>query len=118
MKSDQRAILDVTSELEAKVEHCRVLGVGMGGSVLMRVNTRRRAQSVGDWQVQYLLKIYEHLAAATPCDAPRLSTPTETHGEPGRYWVWARDPATGRTTERVLVRVVGQPELAVNLFVP
>ena len=29
---DQRLILDVTSELEAKVEHCRVLGVGMGGS--------------------------------------------------------------------------------------
>jgi hypothetical protein len=115
---DQRLILDVTSELEAKVEHCRVLGVGMGGSVLMRVNTRRHAQSVGDWQVQYLLKIYEHIASATPLTFPRLSTPTETRVEPGRYWVWARDPATGRTSERVLVRVVGQPELAVDLFVP
>ena len=115
---DQSLILDVTSELEAKVEHCRVLGVGMGGSVLIRVNTRRRAQSVGDWQVQYLLKIYEHIAAVTPLTFPRLSTPTETRVEPGRYWVWARDPATGRTTERVLLRVAGQPELAVDLVVP
>ena len=115
---DQRLILDVTSELEAKVEHCRVLGVGMGGSVLIRVNTRRSAQSVGDWQVQYLLKIYEYITAATPLTFPRLSTPTETRVEPGRYWVWARDPTTGRTTERVLVRVAGQPELAVDLVVP
>ena len=115
---DPRFIQDVTSELEAKVEHCRALGVGMGGSILMRVNTRSRAQSVGDWQVQYLLKIYEHIAGAAPLTFPRLSTPTETRMEPGRYWVWARDPATGRTSERVLVRVAGQPELAVDLAVP
>ena len=115
---DQRVLLDVTSELEAKVEHCRLLGVGMGGSVLMRVHTRRGGQSVGGWQVQYLLKIYEHIPSPTPATFPILSTPTEARVEPGRYWVWARDPATGRTTDRVLLRVVGQSELAVDLFVP
>jgi hypothetical protein len=31
---------DVANELEAKVEHCRVTGVGMGGSVMLKVDTR------------------------------------------------------------------------------
>ena len=42
----------------------------------------------------------------------RPSTPTEPRLEPGRYWVWARNPATGRTSERALVRVAGQNDSA------
>jgi len=37
---------DITDELEAKVDHCRTLGIGMGGSVQLRVNTRRGSTSV------------------------------------------------------------------------
>ena len=109
---------DVAAELEAKVEHCRLLGIGMGGSVLLSVNTRRGPQTVGDWQVVYLLKVYEHVEGATPTVFPSLSSPTEAALEPGRYWLWARDPTTGRTSERALVRVLGRSQLAVDLPVP
>jgi hypothetical protein len=109
---------DVAAELEAKVEHCRLLGIGMGGSVLLKVNTRRGPQTVADWQVVYLLKVYEHVDGATPTVFPSLSTPTEAALEPGRYWLWARDPTTGRTSDRALVRVLGRSELAVDLPVP
>jgi hypothetical protein len=109
---------DVTSELEAKVDHCRTLGIGMGGSVVLRVSTRRGPQTVSDWQVFYLLKIYEHVSTAAPVTFPALSTPTETRLDPGRYWLWARDPSTGRTSERTLIRVAGQTAFQVDLPVP
>ena len=109
---------DLADELEAKVEHCRLLGVGMGGSIVLRINTRRPTGPAPDLQVMYLLKIYEHVKGGSPVTFPRLSTPTEATLEPGRYLVWARDPATGRTSERALVRVVGQKELLVDLPVP
>jgi hypothetical protein len=32
---------DITQELQAKVDHCRTRRIGMGASVLLRVNTRR-----------------------------------------------------------------------------
>jgi hypothetical protein len=120
LRLDRRSAVmdDVAAELEAKVEHCRSLGIGMGGSVQLRVNTRRGPQTVGDWQVVYLLKVYEHVKGATPTVFPSLSTPTEASLEPGRYWLWARDPSTGRTSERALVRVLGRSQLDVDLPVP
>jgi hypothetical protein len=120
LRTDPRSVIadDVADELDAKVEHCRQLGIGMGGSVLLSVNTRRGSQTVRDWQVFYLLKIYEHVKAASPTVFPSLSTPTQSALEPGRYWLWARDPSTGRTSERALVRVAGQTQLQVDLPVP
>jgi hypothetical protein len=115
--SGAEAVEDVTRELEAKVQHCRSLGVGMGGSVLLKVNTRRAAQVVGDWQVLYLLKFDEWLKAP-PRNFLRVSSPTEMNVEPGRYWIWARDPTTGATSDRVLVEVAGQKELLLDLPVP
>jgi len=38
---DAKTIEDVTADLEAKVEHCRKTGVGMGGQVNLVVNTVR-----------------------------------------------------------------------------
>ena len=111
-------IEDVLAELEAKVDHCKLLGIGMGGSVVLRINTRRPSGPVGNWQVLSLLKIYERVNGASPVTFPKLSTPTESRLDPGRYWIWAREPATGRTTEPTLVRVVGQKELLVDLPVP
>ena len=120
MRTDRRSEVmdDVADELEAKVEHCRLLDIGMGGSVLLHVNTRRGPQTVGDWQVLYLLKVYEHAKGAAPAVFPSLSTPTRAALEPGRYWLWARDPSTGRTSERALVRVLGRTELQVDLPIP
>ena len=109
---------DVTSELEAKVEHCRRLGLGMGGTVMLKVNTRRGGDTVGDWEVLYLLKIYERVSGASPENFPTLSSPAEARVEPGRYWLWARDPTTGRSSDRALVKVAGQPEVRVDLPVP
>jgi hypothetical protein len=120
MTTDRRSAVmdDVADELEAKVEHCLQLGIGMGGSVLLNVSTRRGPQTVGDWQVLYLLKVYEYVKGADPTVFPTLSTPTRTALEPGRYWLWARDPSTGRTSERALVRVVGRTELQIDLPIP
>lgn len=109
---------DVTDELEAKIDHCRALGIGMGGSVVLRVNTRRGAATVNNWQVFYLLKIYETAPGTAPNTFATLSAPAETRLEPGRYWIWARDPATGRTSERALFRISGKKEFQVDLPVP
>jgi len=90
----------------------------MGGSVVLRVNTRRQSQTINNWQVLYLLKIYEGARGTAPTTFPTLSAPAETRLEPGRYWIWARDPATGRTSERALVRVSGKQEFRIDLPVP
>jgi hypothetical protein len=108
---------DVTRELEAKVQHCRALGVGMGGAVALKVNTRRGGSVVGDWQVQYLLKFDEWLKTP-PRTFPRVSSPTDARVEPGRYWIWARDPVSGRTSGRMLVEVAGRADMLVDLPVP
>jgi hypothetical protein len=109
---------DVTADLEAKVDHCRALGVSMGGQVMLRVNTLRAAAPVGNWRVQALPKLYERVVGTTPRQFLRVSTPTEMALEPGRYWVWAQDPVTGRTSERVLVRVAGKQQLELDLIIP
>lgn len=110
-------VQDVTDELATKVEHCRRLGIGMGGFVRMTVNTRRAGRVVGEWEVLYQLKFDEWLKTP-PRNFLRLSSPTDMNVEPGRYWIWARDAATGRTSDRVLVEVAGQQQLAVDLPVP
>jgi hypothetical protein len=111
------AIEDLIRELETKVAHCRALGIGMGGSVTLRVNTRRRGAVVPEWQVLYLLKFDEWLKTP-PRTFPRVSSPTEATLEPGRYWIWARDPATGTISERVLIEVAGATSLLVDVLVP
>jgi hypothetical protein len=114
---DPLVIEDITRELEAKVHHCQTLGVGMGGSVALRVNTRRRGAVIPEWQVLYLLKFDEWLKTP-PRTFPRVSSPTDASLEPGRYWIWARDPSTGTMSERVLVEVVGTASLLVDVPVP
>jgi hypothetical protein len=116
--SDPRVMVDITNDLEAKVQHCRDLRIGMGGTVVLRVNTRRGDENVRNLQVKYLLKFYEAVPGAQPGTFPRLSSPTDTPLEPGRYWVWAVDPATGRTSSRTLVRLSGQRQLVVDVPVP
>src|SRR5262249_44468059 len=52
---------DITREVEAKVAHCKRLGIGMGGLVGITVNTKRGGRVVGDWEVLYQLKFDEWL---------------------------------------------------------
>jgi len=108
---------DITRELEAKVAHCKRLGIGMGGLVGITVNTKRGGRVVSDWEVLYQLKFDEWLKTA-PRNFLRLSSPTGMNVEPGRYWIWARESATGRTSERLLVELTGQAQFAVDLPVP
>jgi len=109
---------DIADELAAKVDHCETLDIGMGGSVALRVNPRRGAQTVNNWQVFYLLKIYERASNASATAFATLSAPATARLEPGRYWIWARDPMTGRTSERTLLKIAGKQELSVDLPVP
>jgi hypothetical protein len=112
---DAKVLTDIAEDLHLKVQHCRDLRIGMGGSVLLKVNTRRGDGNVRNLQVRYLLKFYETAAAAQPGTFPRLSSPTEAALEPGRYWVWAFDPATGRDSTRTLVRVAGRRQMEVDV---
>jgi hypothetical protein len=111
-------IEDIADELEAKVDHCEELSIGMGGSVALRVNTRRGSDTVNNWQVFSLLKIYERAAGVSAPAFATLSAPAETQLEPGRYWIWARDPVTGRTSERTLFKIAGKQEFSLDLPVP
>lgn len=113
----EEVVEDVTRDLELKVQHCRTLGVGMGGTVLLKVNTRRGGLVVSDWQVLYLLKFDEFLKT-DPRSFLRVTSPADMNLEPGRYRIWALDPATGKTSNRVLVDVSGQKELTLDLPVP
>jgi hypothetical protein len=113
-----QVVADVTADLEAKVEHCRKLGIGMGGLVTVRVNTVRAGQPISNLRVQALLKIYEHVNGSEPRAFLRVSSPTQMDLEPGRYWVWALDPSTKTASERVLISVTGQKELVLDLTVP
>lgn len=112
--SDQ-VLHDIAEDLSLKVEHCRALKIGMGGGVKLIVNTRRGNGSVANLQVRYLLKFYETATGVEPGTFARLSSPTDGTLPPGRYWVWAVDPATGRTSTRTLVRAAGQKELVVDV---
>jgi hypothetical protein len=65
-----------------------------------------------------LLKFYERAGAGSALAFPTLSAPAVTRLDPGRYWLWARDPSTGRTSERSLLKVSGQQEFSIDLPVP
>ena len=116
-KPSKEVIEDVTSELEAKVDHCRAVGIGMGGTVILKINTLRAGKPVPNLRVQAMLKIFERLENAAPRNSARVSSPAEMTLEPGRYWLWAVDEATGAKSERVLHAVTGQKELLVDLTI-
>jgi ankyrin repeat protein len=116
-KEPPAALEDVAEELRAKVDHCRITGIGMGGTVRLLVHTRRGSEKVDNLQVFYLLKIFEN-TQVTPGAFPRWSSPTQEPLEPGRYWLWARDPVSRRSSDRVLVKLSGRDEITVDLPVP
>ena len=117
-KPSKDVIDDVTSELQAKVEHCRVLGIGMGGTVTLKINTLRAGKPVPNLRVQALLKIFERFENIPPRNSARVSSPAEMTLDPGRYWLWAVDEATGAKSERVLHAVIGQKALLIDLTIP
>ena len=78
---------DVAAELETKAEHARQSG-SVGGTIQVRVSTRRGSESIPNWQVLHVLKIFDP-QTSQPTAFPALSTPTQTNMPPGRYWIWA-----------------------------
>jgi hypothetical protein len=115
---DIRTVTDIEADLEAKIDHCRRLGIGMGGLVTLRVNTLRDGKPVGNWRVHALLKFFERTKGAESRTSLRVSSPVDMPLEPGRYLVWAVDEATGRMTRRLPVTVAGQNELVYDLTLP
>jgi hypothetical protein len=129
---------DVTVDLDAKTEHSMrassatsssgppggttgTTGAAppkIGGLVTLTVNTLRNGQPISNLRVQALLKLYEHVQGSEPRTFLRVSSPTQMDLEPGRYWVWALDPSTSQTSQRVLVTVLGSNELVLDLTVP
>ena len=87
-------------DLEAKVAHCRRLKIGMGGTVVLRVNTRRDGVDVKNLEVQYIPKFFEFVKGATATSFPGASSPVERPVPPGRYVLWAISPRTGERSAR------------------
>jgi hypothetical protein len=109
----------VAEDMAIKVEHCRALGIGLGGLVAVRAHTLRDASTDAGWQVVYLRKLLESLPGAEPQPFPRLSSPSEDSLAPGRYWVWARRPGTPEQSERMLLTVgAGRTSMDVDIPLP
>lgn len=92
-------------DLSSKLEFCRSTNTGLGGKVHLRVRTMKGDKEVRNWRVFYLPKILENQAAGEPF--PAYSSPTEFPLSPGRYLVWAKNPASGAEGERSVVRLGG-----------
>jgi hypothetical protein len=108
----------VADDLEIKLETCKAAGRGLGGRINVRVNTRRGTVEVRGLQVFFVAKIFESNAEENAEPFPRFSSPTENQLAPGRYLFWARDPATHKTGERMIVRAAGVQDIGLDLPVP
>jgi hypothetical protein len=109
----------LADDLEVKLEHCIASGGRLGGAVAVGVRTVAAGAEVRNWQVFYIPRIFQAVPSATADLFPQLSSPTHATVVPGRYVIWARDPATARTSERFVVKVgEGRKELLLDLPVP
>jgi hypothetical protein len=111
-------VKDIADELEARRDYCLRNNVGMGGSVTVSVHTRNQQKEVPNWQIYYLLKIFEQNPAVAAGAFLKWSSPASEVVEPGRYWFWAKDPKTNSQSERKLVSLSGAQSVSVDLFVP
>ena len=111
------AVEDVALDLEAKVAHCRRLKIGMGGTVVLRVNTRRDGVDVRNLEVQYIPKFFEFVKGGDRDQLPwRELTRREARPRPAATCsglVSPSVPASGALLRRV--DVYGQPEVVVDL---
>ncbi len=108
----------VADDLLLKQNHCRALGLGMGGKVRVSFTTRQRSGVVNNWQVLYLPRIFKDAPGVAPRLIPGWTSPAVEELDPGRYLVWARDPVTRKTTERQEVPFSGKREVAMPLAIP
>ena len=114
------AVLDaIGDDLEVKLEHCTRSGGKLGGSVVVNVRTLAGSEESRNWQVLYLPRVLEASGVTTADRFPQLSSPTHETLVPGRYVMWARDPATNQVSERTVVKVgEGRGELTLDLALP
>ena len=115
---DEATVGDIADDLESKRQFCLRNNVGMGGNVTLDVHTRNAAGEVSRWQVYYLLKIYDHAPDVPPGAFRRWSSPASDTLGPGRYWIWAQDPFTRKTSDRKLVDLGGTTKVDIDLPVP
>lgn len=99
------ALESAAGDLTVRLQYCRATNTGLGGKVQLRVHTMKGGAEVKNWRVFYLPKIFEDQGAGEPF--PTYSSPTEFPLSPGRYLIWAKNPATGAEGERSVVRLGG-----------
>jgi hypothetical protein len=114
------AVLEaIGDDLEVKLEHCTLSGGKLGGSVVVNVRTLVGGEESRNWQVLYLPRVLAASGVTAADRFPQLSSPTHETLVPGRYVMWARDPATDRVSERTVVKVgEGRGELTLDLALP
>jgi len=109
----------LADDLETKLGHCQASGGRLGRLIAVRVRTVQGSREAPDWQVLILPRLFAAAPGAAPTPFARLSSPTVEQLVPGRYLLWARDPARGRVSERqVLVVGDGRDALDIDLPVP
>lgn len=110
---------DLAADLRIKANHCRATGTGLGGLVNVIVKTQRGDTEVAAWQVYWKPKILEFAKQYRAEAFPKPSSPTSQELAPGRYLMWAQDPATGkRGNEEVVTIGEGKKAVDKTLFVP
>ena len=109
----------IGDDLEVKLEHCTLSGGKLGGSVVVNVRTVLGSEESRNWQILYLPRVLEASGVTAADRFPQLSSPTHETLVPGRYVMWARDPATNQVSERTVVKVgEGRGELTLDLVLP
>lgn len=89
----QQAIASVAEDLALKTAYCRANAAGMNAVVKLTVRTWSGADVAPRWQVAYLSAPLAVLRRADAEQFPQFSSPTSMSLPPGRYVIWAQDPA-------------------------
>ena len=98
-------LLPIDDDLEDKVAYCRKHGLSATRQVTV-VTKRGAVTEVSGLEVLYLEKFLEHDSRAMPRQFRGFSSPAADELPPGRYLVWAREPApSGKDGPRKEARV-------------
>ena len=88
------AVLDrVADDLQLKSAYCRTHRDGMSANVALTVRTWNGDQEVRRWQVSFVNAPLALLHGGRAEQFPAFSSPTTFDLPPGRYILWAQDPA-------------------------
>lgn len=97
----------VADDLAIKVAYCDARSAGMNATVEVSVRTWRGKTQEGSWGVAFITAPLAILHRDRAERFPAFSSPTKLRMAPGRYVIWAQDPADDRVKGRSVEITVG-----------